>query len=100
MVDHESALDYIQVCASLSELASLQAAVEERKRALIAEAEAPSAKRARPSPPAAPSAEDIQALARVPVSIADVAGKSEVRLLLNVSTACSHYSARLPSARM
>jgi hypothetical protein len=86
MADHDGVLAHIRGCASLTELGALQAAVEERTAALIAAAEAPAAKRARTGNPV-PAGEDIVALARVPVSEADVAGKSEIRLLLNVSAA-------------
>ena len=92
-MDHQIVLDHIAVCTSRAELAALQAAIEDRTRALTAmsaaEAAAPPAKRARSSSPsqAATAALDIPALARAPVSKADVAGKSEIRLLLNVRTA-------------
>lgn len=86
MVDHEEALDHIRACTSLAELGELQVALERRTAELTAATEAPAAKRARAGAPTpAAVGEDIQALARVPVSKADVAGKSEIRVLLNVS---------------
>ena len=91
-MDHSGALGYVSRCTSTAELAAVKAAIEERTRALEADAGAPPAKRGRPSLPteatASPrAAEDIPALARTPVSAADVAGKTEIRLLLNVSLA-------------
>lgn len=95
MADHEGVLGHIRGCDSLTELRALQVAVEERTAALIAAAEAPAAKRARTNAPTPAAGEDIAALARVPVSKADVAGKSEIRLLLNVSAVawlvCLHW---------
>ena len=66
--------------AGLAELEAAEAAIAARRRQLEGGEENSGNKRSRTDPDAA---EDIAALARVPVTMADVAGKAQVRVLLN-----------------